>query len=187
MDDDGPENGADDDPHKKEQGNCAGWIGNASALPPLLEEWAATSARSRAVVELGDVAIAPSKEPLGAGVRIYNDRDLLRSGEEILVDEEVVLGEEDAESRMAVVPADDPLTAVISIEGLVDMGPRIVGEGDPAAGSLGFKGRDDVGDDKTPAFSTDADENPADLGIELREAVVVDLFAGPAPPARSGE
>ena len=54
----------------------------------------------------------PAEAALFVGVRIVDPGHLTRRGEEVLLDEHVVLRKEDSEARMGVIPADDALLRV---------------------------------------------------------------------------
>src|SRR5271165_423733 len=84
-----------------------------------------------------DSPVDPAEASLFVRQRIENPRDLPRGGEEILVNEGVVLGEKDPESRVRMIPAHNPLIGERPILYRVDVlpgilrkcnvGPRLVG------------------------------------------------------------
>src|SRR5262245_14666862 len=96
---------------------------------PLDRGQARRTDRRGPLKERYELPAAPREDPLGGGVRIDDEGDLRGAGEEVPVDEEVVLGQEDAEARMAVVPADDLLVlGELAAERSVDLLPRLLSE-----------------------------------------------------------
>jgi hypothetical protein len=122
------------------------------------------------------LAGAPDEQALRPGMGVDNNCHLLGSREEVSVDEEIVLGEEDAEARMAVVPAEDFLAGVVAIKDIVDLGPCVVGERDASPGAIGLEGGDDIADQWTAVFSEVPNEDTPDLCLEAREDVVAYLL-----------
>src|SRR5256885_12405028 len=75
----------------------------------------------------------PAEAPFFIGMGIVNPRDLLRRREKVLVNEGVVVGKKNAESRMRVIPADDAGIRKIAVFDFVNVFPSILREGDVGA------------------------------------------------------
>ncbi len=121
--------------------------------------------------------VAPEEEAVFAAGWIMYHRHLPGEVKEIRVDEEIHVREEDAESGMRVVPADDALVGVIAVHDAVDVVPGVGGEGDLGGGVAREFAADAVFDDEEVAgvVADDvADEDAADFDVAGGVAVLVD-------------
>src|ERR1700744_3537099 len=75
------------------------------------------------------LVVEPAKASLLIGVRIVNPGDLVGRGKEVAVNEGIVLGEENTEARMRVIPADDPVVGIRLVLDAIDFFPGILRKG----------------------------------------------------------
>ena len=104
-----------------------------AGLPPVAVRWprrCGSCRRSRSAAAASACPVAPGEDAFQIADRIDHVRHLPGSREEMLMDEAVAVGQENAEVRMRVIPADDPLVGESRVHLLVDLRPRLVRERD---------------------------------------------------------
>ena len=111
--------------------------------------------------------MTPLEEAELVRLRVDDQGDLPRLLEVVLVNEEVVAREENAEARVRVVPADDVVVRVFLLDFLPRGRPRFVREGERRRPAFGADRRDEAADfDVLPAVLVQpADEEAADLRV----------------------
>src|ERR1019366_2339297 len=87
------------------------------------------------------------------------------------------IGQKDAMTRMAVVPAHDREVGVVPITDAVNVSPRILGKGEGGQTLVSSLGPNRAHDDRT-SRSAISDEHTAHLTSFTLEAVIVDLLLG---------
>ena len=93
-----------------------------------------------------DAAVAPLEEAAGLVDRVDDVGHLERLGEEMLVDEQVVVRKEDPEAGMGVIPADDVEIGKQPVALAGDLFPRVVGVGEAGLGVGVVLGLERLGD-----------------------------------------
>src|SRR5262249_49885639 len=83
-----------------------------------------------------DSSADPAEAALFIRVRIEHPGYLPRRSKEILVYEGIVVGQEDPESGMRVIPANNPLVGILLVLDLINMLPSVLRECDMGAGFL---------------------------------------------------
>src|SRR5262249_22294212 len=120
-------------------------------------------------------SVPPDEDPLELADRVDHMRDLARPGKEMLLDETVAIGEEDAEVGVGVVPADDLQRGEFRVHLGIDLRPGLVGESHLGEAGLGPFSADRLHDlDERPDLVAmpAPDQNPADLDRGVSGGVV---------------
>src|ERR1051326_3193950 len=104
-------------------------------------------------------------------MRVVNPSYLLGTGEKILVDEQVVVRQEDTESGMRVIRADDPRLWIFLVFYLVDVFPGILREGNVSASLRRVRAGDARFNDRRVAFFS-PDQDAADFCFHRRAPVL---------------
>src|SRR5581483_6184218 len=116
----------------------------------------------------------PAKTSFLVSVRIVNPRHLLRIGEKILLDKQIMLREEHTKTRMRVVPANNFLVGILFVLDLVNVLPGILGKGDMSATLRGVVALD-ASFNRHPLMLRAADEHAADFGLHRATGMLADL------------
>jgi hypothetical protein len=107
-------------------------------------------------------------------VGIKNPRNLAWGRKEVLMDKGIVIRQENAESRMRVVPAYDSVIGEFFVLHFVDVFPCVLSEGHVGSGFFGIQPCDGSlhFNHTLPVLSY---QHPADFGLTARASVLPDL------------